>query len=688
MAGVRAEETACDVLIAGCGVAGLYAALNLPATYRVVLLSKGAVDECDSMLAQGGICVLPEAGDYQAFFDDTLRAGHGENRRESVDIMIRSSRAVINDLVALGVDFERERDGSLAFTREGAHSRPRICYRADITGREITTKLLAQVRRLPNVEIWEHVALIDVIEERDATTGERRCTGALVRRVDEEESTQTVEELRVAPPCSAAAGGAGPTGEVRAIRARATILACGGIGGVYAHSTNYPQLTGDACVIAHEHGIALENSDYVQIHPTGLYSTKPGRTFSSRRAAVARARSCSTGRASASATSCSRATWWPRRSASRCAPTAPTTNGCHSRRSSQRSCARILQTSGRTARTRRASTSWSGPCPWSPRSITLWAASMLTATRQRRSPGSMRRARRAATACTVPTGWRATACSGRSCSPGARRRASPRAHRLRLRRLESPRSTGATARRASRSRNRYTVRSGRSSAKGLTMDPIYMRLHGDEVLLRALREDITYEDVSTDAVCPAARPACVDLIAKAPGVIAGLAVFERVFALLDPATLVEARVADGDEVVPGELLATVRGDARVLLSGERVALNFLQRMSGIATYTRRMAAALEGTRTRLVDTRKTTPGLRAFERAAVAVGGGHNHRYNLSTAVMLKDNHIDAAGGVAEAVAAARERAPFTCTVEVECENLEMVREAVEAAPISSCSIT
>ena len=211
------------------------------------------------------------------------------------------------------------------------------------------------------------------------------------------------------------------------------------------------------------------------------------------------------------------------------------------------------------------------------------------------------------------------------------------------------------------------------------MDPIYMRLHGDEVLLRALREDITYEDVSTDAVCPAARPACVDLIAKAPGVIAGLAVFERVFALLDPATLVEARVADGDEVVPGELLATVRGDARVLLSGERVALNFLQRMSGIATYTRRMAAALEGTRTRLVDTRKTTPGLRAFERAAVAVGGGHNHRYNLSTAVMLKDNHIDAAGGVAEAVAAARERAPFTCTVEVECENLEMVREAVEA---------
>ena len=211
------------------------------------------------------------------------------------------------------------------------------------------------------------------------------------------------------------------------------------------------------------------------------------------------------------------------------------------------------------------------------------------------------------------------------------------------------------------------------------MDPITMKLVADDLILQALREDITFEDVSTASVCPEPREAEVQLIAKAAGVIAGLDVFERAFTLLDLATRVDACVADGDAVEPGQHLATVRGDARVLLSGERVALNYLQRMSGIATYTRRMASALAGTATVLVDTRKTTPGMRVFEKAAVAIGGGRNHRYNLSTAVMLKDNHIDAAGGVREAVAAAREHASFTCTVEVECENLQMVREAVEA---------
>ena len=211
------------------------------------------------------------------------------------------------------------------------------------------------------------------------------------------------------------------------------------------------------------------------------------------------------------------------------------------------------------------------------------------------------------------------------------------------------------------------------------MDPIAMRLVADDIITGALREDITFEDVSTASVCPAARPAEVQLIAKADGIIAGLDVFARTFALLDPETSVEATVVDGDAVTAGQRLATVYGDARVLLSGERVALNFLQRMSGIATYTHEMAAALEGTGTVLVDTRKTTPGLRVFEKAAVEIGGGRNHRYNLSTAVMLKDNHIDAAGGVAKAIAMARAHASFTCTVEVECENLDMVREAVEA---------
>lgn len=211
------------------------------------------------------------------------------------------------------------------------------------------------------------------------------------------------------------------------------------------------------------------------------------------------------------------------------------------------------------------------------------------------------------------------------------------------------------------------------------MNPITMNLVADDIIRFALREDMNAGDLSTESVCPERREAEVQLIAKAEGVIAGFDVFERAFTLLDPRTSFDARVADGDAVEPGQLLGIVRGDARVLLSGERVALNFLQRMSGIATYTRRMAAALEGTKTRLVDTRKTTPCLRIFEKAAVEAGGGANHRYNLSQAVMLKDNHIDAAGGIAAAVAGARAHAPFVCTVEVECEDLDMVREALEA---------
>lgn len=211
------------------------------------------------------------------------------------------------------------------------------------------------------------------------------------------------------------------------------------------------------------------------------------------------------------------------------------------------------------------------------------------------------------------------------------------------------------------------------------MNPITMNLVADDIIRFALREDMNAGDLSTESVCSGPRKAEVQLIAKASGVIAGLDVFERTFALLDPATSFEALVADGDEVTAGQLLGTVRGDARVLLSGERVALNFLQRMSGIATYTHAMAKELEGTKTMLADTRKTTPGLRIFEKAAVEAGGGHNHRYNLSQAVMLKDNHIGAAGGITAAVAGARAHAPFVCTVEVECETMDMVREALDA---------
>lgn len=211
------------------------------------------------------------------------------------------------------------------------------------------------------------------------------------------------------------------------------------------------------------------------------------------------------------------------------------------------------------------------------------------------------------------------------------------------------------------------------------MDPITMRLYVDDHIRQALREDITFEDVSTASVCPEPHAAEVQLIAKAPGVIAGLDVFERTFTLLDPHAQMERFVRDGDEAEPGQLLAYVRADARTLLSGERTALNYLQRMSGIATYTRAMAHSLEGTKTVLVDTRKTTPGMRIFEKEAVALGGGRNHRFNLSTAVMLKDNHIDAAGSIERAVQKLRAAYTPCPPIEVECRTLDHVREAVAA---------
>ncbi len=211
------------------------------------------------------------------------------------------------------------------------------------------------------------------------------------------------------------------------------------------------------------------------------------------------------------------------------------------------------------------------------------------------------------------------------------------------------------------------------------MNPITLTTVAEPLIRAALAEDITNEDASTAAVMPDAHPAAVDLIAKADGVLCGLDVFERTFAILDPASRVERFAAEGGSIVAGQTLATVTGDVRALLSGERVALNYLQRMSGIATYTRRVAGLLAGSRTTLVDTRKTTPNMRVFEKEAVRTGGGRNHRYNLSDGVMLKDNHIAAAGGIRPAIEAARAYAPFVRKIEVECETLEQVREAVEA---------
>ena len=206
-----------------------------------------------------------------------------------------------------------------------------------------------------------------------------------------------------------------------------------------------------------------------------------------------------------------------------------------------------------------------------------------------------------------------------------------------------------------------------------------MRLNVDHLLIQALQEDITSEDVSTNSVMPVPKKGEVNLICKQDGVICGLQIFERVFTLLDENTEVEFKAADGDKVKKGQLLAVVRGDIKVLLCGERTALNYLQRMSGIATYTSEVAALLHGTGIKLLDTRKTTPNNRLFEKYAVKVGGGNNHRYNLTDGVLLKDNHIGAAGGVKEAVKMAKEYAPFVRKIEVEVETLDMVRDAVEA---------
>ena len=211
------------------------------------------------------------------------------------------------------------------------------------------------------------------------------------------------------------------------------------------------------------------------------------------------------------------------------------------------------------------------------------------------------------------------------------------------------------------------------------MNSITMKMQADKLIRMALQEDITSEDVSTNAVMPTGVKGTVDLIAKEDGIIAGLDVYARVFQILDEKTEIDFKCKDGDEVRKGELMATVTGDIRVLLSGERVALNYLQRMSGIAPYTRQVAKLLEGSKVTLLDTRKTTPNCRVFEKYAVRVGGGCNHRYNLSDGVLLKDNHIGAAGSITKAITMAKEYAPFVRKIEIEVETLEQVKEAVEA---------
>ena len=239
-------NTVYDVIIVGTGAAGLFCALNFPETKKVCIITKRRADESDSFLAQGGICMLRGEEDYKDYFEDTMRAGHYENNEKTVDLMIRSSNLVIRELIRLGVRFERDESGKLAFTKEGAHSQPRILFHEDITGKEITSTLLECAKKKSNIEIYEYTTMLDIICNDNA------CGGVVI--ADEAKN-------------------------ISILRSNNVVLACGGIGGIYKNSTNFAHITGDAIAIALKHGVEVENLNYVQIHPTTLYSTKPGRRF-------------------------------------------------------------------------------------------------------------------------------------------------------------------------------------------------------------------------------------------------------------------------------------------------------------------------------------------------------------------------------------------------------------------------
>lgn len=236
-----------DILIVGTGAAGLFNALQLPEHYQILLITKEDADKADSFLAQGGMCMLLNDDDYDSYFEDTMKAGHYENNKQSVDIMIRSSQKIAQELVDYGVDFERDAEGNFVFTREGAHSENRILFHEDLTGQEITSKLLARARERSNITIREHTTLVDILCDENNV-----CHGGVVREAD---------------------------GTLHAIRSRAVVLATGGLGGLFRFSTNFRHIAGDALAIAMRHNIEVEHIDYIQIHPTTLYSTKPGRSF-------------------------------------------------------------------------------------------------------------------------------------------------------------------------------------------------------------------------------------------------------------------------------------------------------------------------------------------------------------------------------------------------------------------------
>lgn len=598
-----------DILVVGSGCSGLYFALNVPESYSILMITKKEAEQSDSFLAQGGICMLKDESDYDSYFEDTMKAGHYENDVYSVEIMIRSSPEVIQDLIDCGVDFQRNEDGSLAFTREGAHSHKRILYHEDITGQEITSCLLKQVRQRKNVTIMENTPLVDLIVDHGV------CIGGVIDHDHEKVN----------------------------VYAKKVVLATGGIGGLYQHSTNYRHLTGDAISLAKKYQIELKNLDYVQIHPTTLYSHENERSFlisESVRGEGAKLYSVH-----------------GERFVDELQPRDVVTEAIF--RQMEKDHSEYVYEDLRDIDAQELKAHFPHIIEHCrEKGYDVFKEPIPVVPAQHYFMGGIKVDYDSHTSMKHLYAIGETACNG---VHGKNRLASNSL-------LESL----VFAKRAAK----RIVKSLEEKEKFM-FDQTTMKLNIDPLILSALQEDITSEDVSTNSVMPHPQLGVVDLLCKEDGIICGLQVFSRVFELLDTNVTFDFFVKDGDQIEKGQLLGRIKGDIKVLLSGERVALNYLQRMSGIATYTSHVARQLENSQVKLLDTRKTTPNNRIFEKYAVRVGGGHNHRYNLSDGVLLKDNHISAAGGVKEAIALAKAYAPFVRKIEVEVENIEMVKDAL-----------
>lgn len=632
-----------DVVIVGTGVAGLFCALNIDKNKNVTMVTKSAADRSDSYLAQGGICVLKDPSDFESYYQDTMRAGHYENNGCAVKEMIDRSPEVIGDIIEYGVEFHKSQDGKLLYTKEGAHSQPRILFHEDITGKEITTKLLAAVKTKPNIRIVENFKMIDILVDKN------RCCGIV--GVDEDQ-TRT------------------------AIYAADTVFACGGVGGLYENSTNFRHITGDAVAIAINRGIQVQNVSYVQIHPTTLYSQKEGRRFL-----------ISESVRGEGALLYNKA---GERFVNELLPRDLLTKEIHKQmRQDQTPCVWLDMRPIGEKDIREHFPNIYNHCLQEGYDPLKERIPVVPA--QHYFMGGIKANLNAQTTMPHLFAVGETACNG---VHGKNRLASNSLLESLVFSKRAAKVINADAERppmpepnesdyadlnALKELYRTLVRNEIEGKNKNMSDPITMTLNEDNLILQALREDITQEDVTTNAVIKKNIKGTAQLLCKQDGIIAGLDVFKRVFELLDKDTQVTLKFQDGQHVQKGDLLATVTGDMRVILSGERTALNYLQRMSGIATYTNSVASLLKDTKTKLLDTRKTTPNMRVFEKYAVRVGGGSNHRYNLSDGVLLKDNHIGAAGGVKQAIQAAKDYAPFVRKIEVETETLDMVQEALDA---------